>query len=394
MEKINSVIIKLGLVSFFADVASEMLYPVTPIFLTSVLGASMVSVGLIEGIAESIASLLKTYSGNWSDSLKKRKPFIIIGYLLGAISKPLIGMSNSWIGVLTSRALDRTGKGIRSAPRDALIADVVDEGSRGIAFGWHRAMDSLGATVGPLVAILLLSVFFVDLRSLYFWAIIPGLLSVLILFTLNEKTTVEKRIPIRWINPFCSWNELNSDFKKYLFGWSAFTIANSSDVFLIMKAKSSGLSTQMTILLYCAYNLTYALSSPFLGKLSDHNNRRKLLIAGLGIFSLVYFGFSLAFSPWHFWLLFLSYGLYMGATDGVGKALIVDLSPKNLRGTALGITGTITGFTTIFASTFAGFLWDRFGPRYVFYYGAVGALGSIFILSLTSSSPRKSQPTL
>lgn len=378
----NTVVIKLGLVSFFADVASEMLYPITPIFLTTVLGASMVSVGLIEGIAEAIASLLKTYSGGWSDFLGRRKPFIIVGYILGAISKPLIGMSQSWPHVLTARVLDRMGKGIRSAPRDALIADVVDEKSRGVAFGWHRAMDSLGAAFGPLLALLLLAVYAYDLRSLYFWALIPGFISVVILFTLKEKNSVVPKAHFKSKNPFHSWTILGTDFKKYMLAWTIFTLANSSDVFLIMKAKSSGISTEMTILLYCAYNLTYAASSPILGKLSDIMDRKKLLIIGLSVFSLVYLGFSQANSLWHFWSLFIFYGLYMGATDGIGKALIVDLSPKTFRGTALGIMGTVTGFATIFASTFAGLLWDQMGSDYVFYYGATGAVGSIVLLIL------------
>jgi MFS family permease len=360
-----------------------MLYPITPIFLTTVLGASMASLGLIEGCAEAIASLLKTYSGSWSDKLEKRKPFIIVGYALGAISKPFIGVSTNWSHVLFARLLDRTGKGIRSAPRDALIADSVIPENRGAAFGWHRSMDTLGAAIGPLFAILLLSFDAKDLRSLYFWALIPGLLSVLVLFFIKEKKHEPKKIALI-INPFKSWNLLSPEFKKFVYAWGLFSLTNSSDVFLLMKAKSSGLTLTSVILLYCAFNLVYSLSSPYLGKLSDQIPRRKLLIAGLLIFILVYLGFSQATDAWQFWVLFLSYGLYMGATEGVGKALAVDLGSERLKGTSLGILGTVTGVATIFASAIAGQVWDVFGPQYTFFYGVVGAVLSIAVLGQIS----------
>lgn len=383
---LNPTVKKLGAVSFFADIASEMLYPITPIFLTSVLGASVTSVGIIEGIAESIASFLKTYSGSWSDSLSKRKPFILLGYFLGAISKPIIGLSHSWIGVLYARGLDRTGKGLRSAPRDALIAESVSPQNRGAAFGWHRGMDTFGAAVGPLIALTLLSANPKDLRSLYYWAVIPGLISVLIIFFIKEpRHEGHKNV---WINPFKSWSHFSIPFKRYMFAWGLFSLANSSDVFLLLKAKQSGLSTSEVVLLYCAYNLIYSLSSPYLGKLSDTIDRKKLMITGLLIFTLVYLGFGVADERWHFWVLFLAYGLYMGATEGVGKALAIDLCPSNLKATGIGILGTITGFCTIFASTFAGFLWDKFNPSWTFYYGSIGAFLTVLLLATTKPSTR------
>lgn len=378
---LNPTVVKLGLVSFFADVASEMLYPITPIFLTTVLGASMASVGLIEGIAEAIASLMKTYSGSWSDRISKRKPFIVVGYLLGAISKPLIGVSTNWTGVLFARSVDRTGKGLRSAPRDAMIADSVAPEKRGAAFGWHRGMDTLGAAVGPLFAILLLSFHPAELRPLYFWALIPGLLSVLIIFSIREKVVLHETK--KWKNPLAAWTDMSHAFKQYVYVWGVFSLVNSSDVFLLMKAKSAGLSTQTVILLFCAYNVTYSLSSPWLGGLSDRVERKKLLIAGLIVFALVYIGFGFSTEPWHFWFLFLSYGLYMGATEGVGKALAVDFSPKGLSGTALGILGTVTGICTIIASTVAGLLWDKLGIIWPFVFGASGAMLAALLLILT-----------
>lgn len=378
-EALNTTVKKLGAVSFFADVASEMLYPITPIFLTSVLGASMSSLGLIEGIAEAIASLLKTYSGSLSDRLSKRKPFVVLGYFLGCISKPIIGASTAWTQVLFARGLDRTGKGLRSAPRDALIADSVLPKNRGAAFGWHRAMDTLGAAVGPLLTVMLISTEIANLRSLYFYALLPGIFSVLIALTVKETS---QHVPILSQNNHHTWvfADFNNSFKKYLIAWTLFSLANSSDVFLLMKAKNSGFSTTATVILYCVYNLTYAISSPYLGKLSDQIPRKHLMVFGLMIFMFVYIGFGFASENWHYWILFLLYGFYMGATDGVGKALAIDYSPKQLKATALGLLGTTTGVATIIASTVAGFIWDHLGPSFTFFYGSAGAAIALILL--------------
>jgi MFS family permease len=378
-QVLNPTVVKLGLVSFFADVASEMLYPITPIFLTTVLGASMASLGMIEGIAEALASLLKIYSGSWSDRISRRKPFIVIGYLLGAISKPFIGLSTSWFHVLGARGLDRTGKGIRSAPRDALISDSVSSANQGAAFGWHRGMDTLGAAVGPLFAIFLMSFNSQNLRSLYFWALIPGFISVLIVFFIREQKPHKSAIK-KWENPIKSWASMNPSFKKYIYAWGVFSLANSSDVFLLMKAKSSGLSTQSVVFLFCVYNLIYSLSSPYLGKLSDRIDRRKILISGLLVFLFVYLGFGFASHTWQYWVLFAVYGLYMGATEGVGKAFAIDLAPPNLKATSIGILGTATGLCTILASIFAGLIWDNYGSSWTFIFGAVGAFIAILMI--------------
>ena len=217
-KALNPTVAKLGMVSFFADVASEMLYPITPIFLTTILGASATFVGVIEGIAEAVASLLKTYSGIWSDRILRRRPFLFAGYFLGAISKPLIGLSSTWIGVLSARVIDRTGKGLRSSPRDALIADSVDASARGAAFGWHRGMDTLGAAVGPLLALLLLSFYGDNLRPLYYWAAIPGLFSVLVIFFVKEPASGRtKSEASKWKNPLSLWGEFGGEFKNYIF---------------------------------------------------------------------------------------------------------------------------------------------------------------------------------
>jgi MFS family permease len=269
-QVLNPTVLKLGLVSFFADVSSEILYPITPIFLTTVLGASMFSVGLIEGLAEGLASLLKVYSGQWSDSLKKRKLFIVTGYFLAAISKPLIGVSLSWGQVLFARSLDRFGKGIRTSPRDAMLADSVSAEKRGAAFGVHRGMDTLGAALGPLLALLFLARN-QDLREIYNWALLPGIAAVFIALTLKEKKSSAEhsahRLKIKW-------SELNPQFKKYLWAWGLFSLANSSDVFLLLKAQQSGNNLTTTILMYAFYNLLYSLCSPYLGHLSDRWGRK------------------------------------------------------------------------------------------------------------------------
>lgn len=385
-EKVlNPTVVKLGLVSLFADIASEMLYPITPIFLTTVLGASMASVGFIEGFAEGVASLLKTYSGAWSDKILKRKPFIIFGYLFSALSKPMIGVATTWSHVLIARGLDRTGKGLRTAPRDALLAEAVPERLRGAAFGWHRAMDTLGAAIGPLLAILYLSMT-QDLRAIYYWALLPGLVAVAIALLISEKKAEpsKKATTIH----FFEVRSFSSSFKAYLVAWTVFSLANSSDAFLIMKAKAAGLPLTQVILLYCFYNLFYSVMSPYFGHLSDRIGRKPLLIMGLLVFAAVYAGFSMATATWHFWLLFGIYGFYMSATDGVGKALAVDLVDPSKKATGLGVLGTVTGISTLVASTVAGILWDHLGAAGAFIYGSSGAvLAAVLLLRVKPQGP-------
>jgi MFS family permease len=376
---LSPTVIRLGIVSFFADVSSEMLYPITPIFLTLVLGASVFNVGLIEGLAEGTASLLKTYSGRWSDKLQKRKTFVWLGYLFAAVAKPMTGAATTWLEVLFARSFDRFGKGIRTAPRDALIAESVRPEHRGEAFGWHRMMDTLGAAVGPLLALIFLAYYSSpsQLRWIYFLAVIPGLLSVAVAFSIREtphqksKAVVSEKFRLRSMSPA---------FKTYLVAWGVFSLANSSDVFLLLKAQKSGLSLSKTILLYSLYNLFYALLSPYLGRLSDRFGRKWILISGLSVFAGVYIGFGFATLAWHFWVLFGIYWLYMAATEGVGKAMAVDLVPLHLKATGLGLLGTVTGFATIFASAFSGYLWDAFGSQWMFIYGAFGSVVAIFII--------------
>jgi MFS family permease len=386
-------VVLLGLVSFFADVSSEMLYPVTPVFLTAILGASMTQVGLIEGIAEAVASLLKTFSGLISDHSQSRKPWIISGYFFSAIAKPLVGLSGNWLQVLGARSFDRLGKGIRSSPRDALLAESVDVSQRGAAFGWHRAMDTLGAATGPLLTLFLLSVFALSLRSLFLWAVIPGLAAVAVLFLVPEKKALRPSSSGSLRSVFHGeLPPLSRDFKMYLLAWGIFSVANSSDVFLLLRAKKSGVPLTEMILMYCFYNLIYALFSPGLGRLSDRLPRKWILQAGLGVFAAVYLGFAVLTRSWHFWILFGFYGLYMAATDGVGKALALDLIPTNLKATGVGLLGTVTGFATVAASLVAGELWDHVTGQAPFFYGTCGALVAALLLALLPSSRPAASP--
>ncbi|MDG0818148.1 MFS transporter [Bdellovibrio svalbardensis] len=376
---------RLGLVSFLADISSEMLYPITPIFLTTVLGASVASVGVIEGFAEAIASLLKTYSGFWSDRIRRRKPFIWGGYLLAAVAKPLIGVSQVWGQVLFARGLDRTGKGLRTAPRDALLAESVPPHLRGAAFGWHRMMDTLGAAIGPLLAIVYLK-YSSNLRFIYFLALIPGLLAVIAALRLKEER--REQVAPSYHQTWASFFSLPKEFKHYLFSWTVFSLANSSDAFLLLRMQQAGIPLTETILLYCFYNLVYALASPYLGGLSDRVGRKRVLLFGLVIFALVYTGFAFATHESQFWVLFGVYGLYMAATDGVGKAFAIDLLNKDMKATAVGYLGTVTGISTLIASSVAGLLWDHYGSAATFAYGAVGAVLTVMTL-IFLKVPRK-----
>lgn len=373
---LNPTVVKLGLISFFSDVASEMLYPITPIFLTTVLGASKINVGLIEGVAEAVASLLKTYSGMWSDRLGQRKPFIVLSYLFSALAKPAIGVARVWPQVLAARALDRTGSGLRGGPRDAMLADAVDPKLRGAAFGLHRAMDTLGAAIGPLFAIFYLSYLSSNLRSIFLWAAVPGVIAAIIALSLKESKPKGERPAVqRW-----SWKATPLSFRHYMLAWGIFSIGNSSDVFLLLKARDTGLSLNTTILAYCLYNLIYALLSFPLGGLSDRIGRKSLLISGFAVFAVVYCGFGYATEIWQFSVLFAIYGIYMAATDGVGKALAIDLVPSQRKATAIGLLGTVNGITTLIASTLAGGLWDRFGTTLPFLFGAFTAVLAAFCL--------------
>lgn len=369
-------VIRLGIISFFADVSSEMLYPLVPIFLTVTLGAPVAAVGFIEGVAESAASLMKTVSGRMSDLSGRRRPYITLGYTASAFAKPLLALAGGWPVVLFARAVDRFGKGLRSSPRDALIADSASVQCRGKAFGWHRGMDTMGAVIGPLLALALISLTNENLRLIFILAFIPGITGAAFTLTVRERRRQE---PIE--QERIQYRALPGPFRSYLMAWGLFAIVNSSDVFLILKAKQMGYQTTWVVILYVLYNVVYALASPVLGSLSDSLGRKKVLAGGLVVFAMVYMGFAFTSHLWQLWVLFVVYGLYIASTDGVGKAFAVDLVSHEIRATAVGIFGTITGVAALAASGVAGLLWSAVGPWAAFTYGAIGALAGAALIS-------------
>jgi MFS family permease len=375
----NPVILKVGLISFFADLSSELLYPITPLFITGVLHASMTSLGVIEGVAELTASLVKGWAGRKSDQVGSRRKFVWGGYLISTLSKASIGLAGSWVGVLVARSLDRVGKGVRTAPRDAIIAEAVPKEQLGFAFGLHRGMDTLGAVLGPLLAVLLLGIYGEgSLRSFYFYALIPGLLAVALATRLPETVQkVKKRIIGSGTGGLA---RLPRSYFVFMLGWGIFSFVNSSDAFLILRTGNHGNGLLQTVLMYCLFNLVYALSSPVLGKLSDRFGKLRMLKVSLFVFAMVYFGFGFGVNPW---ILFPVYGLFMGMSEGVGKALVADFVPEGKQGelgaTAQGFFGMVTGISALGASLIAGLLWDRYGQDAPFFYGGAGAILSLIV---------------
>jgi len=372
----------LGWVSFFNDLASEMVYPIVPIFLTSFLGVPVAIVGLIEGIAESTASILKFFSGWLSDRFQKRKPFVISGYALSTFSKIILGLSYIWPFVLIARFLDRFGKGIRTSARDSLITESCSENIRGKSFGFHRALDTLGAVFGPLAAILFLAIFNNNIRLVFYIAAIPGLIGIiLLLIFVREK----KKNALCFSDLKLKWRDVNPSFKIFLFISIIFSIGNSSDAFLILRAQNLGLAIKTTIFAYVLFNLTYAIFSIPAGVIVDKIGAKKVLIIGLLIFSLVYFFLGLTNKSLFIWLLFPVYGIYMALTEGVGKAYISLLVPQEKSGTAFGIYQTSIGICSFFSSLIAGVMWNYINVRVPFYFGSITALiAAVLFFSLGS----------
>jgi len=356
-HKIPAQVVVVGLVSLFTDIASEMLYPVTPIFLTAVLGSSMALVGAIEGLAEITAALLKGYFGRLSDKTGKRSPFIIIGYFLSALSKPLPGLYAAIPTVVFSRVTDRIGKGIRTAPRDALLASYA-ENNTGAIFGFHRGMDTLGAAIGPVLALLLLSAYNENYTLVFIAAFIPSVIAVLFTFVVKEKAVAN---PVKKAGFKLFWQTAPAAYKSIFFFVVLFSFFNSSDVFLILKSRDVTGSTTLAITGYIIYNVVYAASSYPLGIWADRFGKKKVFIAGLTVFSIVYAGFAIAQQLAYLWILFGMYGIYAASTEGVAKAWISDLVPDSQRGSAIGLVTMFSGFAVMAGSVTAGFLWDQFG---------------------------------
>ncbi len=361
----------LGLTSLFADLSSELVYPLIPIFLTVTLGAPVTAVGLVEGIAEAIAYLARPAAGRWSDAAGARKPFVVAGYGLAAAGKLLLFLAPAWGVALAGRAIDRFGKGLRTPARDALLADVTTPADRGRIFGFHRSFDTLGAVVGPLVALAVLAAIGEQhLRWAIGIAVIPAAVSVLVVLRVPER-----RAPrLADGQPAARLRDLPPAFWLFLGATAIFMVGNSSDAFLILRARDLGLATTAVVLAYVLYNAVYAIAAYPLGALSDRLPRPALLIGGYLAFALVYLGFAAAGAAAAAWVLFAIYGVYIAATEGVTKAFVADLAPPAVRTTALGLFQGVTGGLVLLASLLAGILWDRVGPAAPFYLGAAAAL--------------------
>ena len=368
----------LGWVSFANDLASELVYPIVPLFLTTTLGAPVAVVGLIEGIAEGASVGLRGLSGWLSDRMgEKRKPWIVAGYGATAVSRPLLAAAPAWGWVLGARLVDRLGKASRTAPRDALIKDSTEPRLVGSAFGYHRALDTAGAVIGPLVAVAFLAAGS-SLRTVLWIAVVPGFLTLLLVGRVRE---VRGRALAQG-RPHREAQVLPRAFWIVLGIWVVFSLGNSSDVFIILRAQDLGLGTTLVVLAYAAYNLVYStLSWPF-GALSDRVPRQAVLAGGLAVFALVYLGFAYAPAGWAVWPLLIAYGVYIAATEGVARAWVADHAPSGAGGTAFGIFAAATGGALLVASIVAGLLWDHISPRAPFFFGACAALVALVLLAL------------
>ncbi len=368
----------LALASLFADTASEMLYPVLPIFLTQTLGASAGFVGIVEGIAQAAQNVVQAVSGWISDELQRHKRVALAGYALGALAKPLIGLSTGWAGVLSARTLERLGSGIRSAPRDALVAASADPTHRGKAFGLESVGDNFGAFIGPLLAIALLGALELELRTIFLIALVPGALAALMVAFVRERPA---RSPQQKHD--LSLRRLPYGYWRYLAATALFGIGNSSNSFLILRTRGLGASLETTIFAYALFNLVAALVSYPAGQLSDKLGKKRVLLLALVVFAAVYAGFGVASDVALIGLLFALYGVHQGIFRAVGKALAADFSPVELRASGVGCYTATLGVSGLVASTVGGQLWMQLGPPATFFFGAVcAAAGSIALVLL------------
>lgn len=403
-------VLLLGFTSLLTDVSTEMVYPLLPLFLTAGLGATPGVVGLIEGCAESLASLLKTWSGRLADRSGRRKPLAQGGYAFSVLARGCFALASSWVWVLAGRLLDRFGKGIRTAPRDALLADAAPPEMWGRAYGLHRAMDTAGAFVGVLIAYAALRRGVADYRSLFLWSVVPAALGLVFLAAVVEGQRAAgpggrpaggspapagtgpagggEAAASR--GALARWRHLDGRLRAFLVITLLFTLGNSSNQFLLLRAAQNGFAPDAVLLLYLLFNAVYAVSSYPAGRLSDLIGRRWVLVGGYALFGLVYLGFAAAAGPGWFPWLFAAYGLYSGMTEGVGRALVADLAPAGQRATLLGLHATAVGLGLLPASLLAGLLWDAYGPAAPFYFGGLLGLGAAGAMARALGAPKRS----
>lgn len=373
-----------GLVSFFMDVSSEMIYPLVPLFLANVLGVNKSMIGLIEGIAEATASLLKVFSGWLSDWIGQRKNLMIAGYAISTLSRPIIAVAGAWQQVLASRFVDRLGKGIRTAPRDAIIAESAETTHLARAFSFHRSMDTMGAVVGPAIALILLQHYNNNYKMVFWLSMIPGAVAVLIIVMfIKEKKRTSAASAER---PKLTLEHFDWKVKFFIVIATLFALGNSSDAFLILRAEQVGVPTVMIPAVYLLFNFVYSLSSIPLGIVADKCGKKRLILLGFVLFAGLYYGFAVAKSSTAIWVLFALYGLFMGLTEGIQKAFLATIIPPDFKATAFGVYATAVGIATLPASLIGGLLWDRVSPAATFYFGAATAtLSALFFIALIVS---------
>jgi len=379
----------LGLVSLFTDLSSQMVFPLIPLYLVSVLGAGASVVGICEGAAETTASLIKVFSGHWSDRVKRRKPFVLIGYSFSAITKPLFALAKVWPLVLAIRVLERIGKGVRSAPRDAMVAESVDQSVRGKAYGFHRAMDGLGSVLGALLAFILLSVTNSNYTQIFLLAGIPGIAAVLfVLFVKEPKVTEKQRI--KETSMRVSFKALPTNLRLLIVAASVFYLGHFGYAFLLLRAKDIGLADQTAILLYVLFYAVYVIAAIPAGMLSDRIGRKPVLIASYLMFAIVSLGLIYTSSLYSVLPFFALYGVSFAMFDSVQRAYVVDFAPEHLKATTLGSFHTAIGLVALPGGYIAGMLWDKISPEATFVYGLALAIISSLLLLLVKP---KREPT-
>jgi len=377
----------LGVVSLFADVSSEMVYAVNPEFVTRILGAPAWALGIIEGIAESTASLLKPVAGWFSDRSGRRKPFAVTGYGLSAVGKPLLALAGTWWHVMGARFLDRVGKGIRTAPRDALIAESCHPADRGRAFGFHRGMDTVGAVLGPLIGYFLMLAMPGGFRALYLAAFVPALIGVLVLaVAVRERGRAHTAQP-RAAAERAALKGLSPAYRRYLLVVALFGLGNSSDAFLLLRARDMGVQPEHLLLLYAAFNVVEACLAWLGGSLSDRAGRQPVIAAGWTVFAIVYLGFALGAGPATAWTLFLAYGLYYTLTQGSQRALAADLAHPDRRAAEIGAFHLVVGLAAFPASLAAGLLYEHVSHKAPFLLGGATAAASALLLLVLLPRP-------